>query len=46
MIMGLPGTGRSRAGRYLHSGTSGNEMRHVFAERVDLDICAETAAQS
>ena len=32
MIMGSPGTGRSRAAHYLHraSGTSGTEPRHVF----------------
>jgi len=45
MIMGSPGTGRSRTGRYLHraSGMSGSEIRHVFGGRVDLDICAEIA---
>ena len=45
MIMGLPGTGRSRAGRYLHSasGAAGSEMRHVVGERVDLNLCAEIA---
>jgi transcriptional regulator with AAA-type ATPase domain len=45
MILGAPGTGRSRAGRYLHrvSRPSGTELRHVFGGRVDLDICADIA---
>ena len=45
MIIGSPGTGRSRAARYLHraAGTSGTEPRHVFGARVDLDLCAEIA---
>lgn len=45
MITGSPGTGRSRAARYLHraSGVSGTEPRHVFGARVDLDLCAEIA---
>ena len=45
MITGSPGTGRSRAARYLHraAGTSGTEPRHVFGARVDLDLCAEIA---
>ncbi|WP_202333480.1 XylR N-terminal domain-containing protein [Mesorhizobium sp. L-8-3] len=45
MITGSPGTGRSRAARYLHraSGGSGTEPRHVFGNRVDLDLCAEIA---
>ena len=45
LITGSPGTGRSRAARYLHraAGTSGTEPRHVFGARVDLDLCAEIA---
>ena len=45
MVMGSPGTGRGRAARYLHraSRRSGSEMRHVFGERIDLDLCDEIA---
>ena len=45
MIMGSPGTGRSRAAQYLHraSGMPGSDVRHVFAAQVDLDFCAEIA---
>ena len=45
MITGSPGTGRSRAARYLHraAGMSGTEPRHIFGARVDLDLCAEIA---
>lgn len=45
MLTGAPGTGRSRAARYLHraAGPAGAELRHVFGRRVDLDTCAEVA---
>lgn len=45
MLTGAPGSGRSRAARYIHraAGPSGAELRHVFGRRVDLDTCAEIA---
>jgi transcriptional regulator with AAA-type ATPase domain len=43
MLSGAPGTGRSRAARYLHraSGASGTKPRHAYGRRIDLDLCAE-----
>lgn len=48
MLAGSPGTGRTRAARYLHraSANSGTELRHVFGTRVDLDLCAEIARRA
>jgi hypothetical protein len=42
LIMGLPGTGRSRAARFLHDacGRRG-DLRQVFGGQVDHDLCAE-----
>lgn len=45
MLVGSPGTGRSRAARYLHraSGAPGGELRQIFGCRCDLDLCADIA---
>ena len=45
VIVGSPGTGRTRAARYLHraSGMSGTDPRRVFGSRVDLAMCEEIA---
>ena len=47
MLTGSPGTGRSRAARYLQraSGVSETKPRHVVGRLVDLDICAEIAGR-
>lgn len=45
LLAGAPGTGRTRAARYLHqaSGVSGAELRHVFGAGVDHALCGEIA---